>query len=995
MAQVNPLAPLERTRLYPALKEASHGLPQPRVLLFVGVSGSGKTVAGKLYLRQVPWPVVIVEPQPDQDHGWPIIQHALAALGYPSAHPAASIADIAEPTVFVIDPLDILLDDQGVPVPAAISWLSALFANPHIQLVLASRIMPQIVDLALLAADGQVRLVDGQELAFRPDEAQALWRLRQGYTLTTERAAELIERSGGHAALVALACASGMLPGAGHASFQDLLAAQILAHLPQDLLSPLVDLAVLETLTPSAIEALTSVTDGETFLRRLRDYGLISGEECTLHPLVRQPLLARLRADPARLIQATRKAIALLRKIDDDEEAWRLARSAELWDEAREIILTAGPRLRHTSRSRTLITWIESLPPAERTSEIGILLARAMGDVGDYDGSVIVLSELRAAAADPDEQRSISVWLANMLQSRGELEAADAIIRPYLDDPALTGIWRAYALRIHSLALMHTGEEEKALEVGQQTIMAAQAAGDRRMLAFAYQDTGVVASRAGRLAEAEKLFRFAERCWRDLGNPPEMAITLNQLAMVQLARGNLARAREIAEEARLRALAGERLREASIAGATCGDAALAQGHAAEAMRYYQIAAEEAERSAAGTNHAYSLSFLAHAARLCGSRDQADHALSALTTLVTPSLETRAWRATGIAAAQLSLGLPVDDQEIRRILELLGPNEAEVRGTLLILGAQIAWKTGNRRLALSRWAELEEIILRGRGGDRSRLAPLAACEPDLLQAVLATGQAPFAALVRERFPITVEKPQGAGEIGSPLLRVRVLGAEEILWHGKPVTLPKHGLALLVVLLTSSAPLEDEEIIRLLWGEQGVSWETLKKLVQRIRNLMPDVIRRVESRYMLTIPRSDVDFDLDRVLTLDVTQAPVEQLRALAEAGRDVLGAEPENGTWRAVVHDLLRRRMSLIWLELGRRAVLEGAAPLAAEAFAQAQRTDPASDLVARTAMQSALELGDRALAMNIYLRYRDELDARYGLEPARDLQDLYRQALEP
>src|SRR5688572_14743926 len=91
---------LERPRLYPEVARIlQDGLLQLRVLLLLGMGGSGKTAASRLYLQQLPWPSAVVELNPRAGHGWPVIQEALRNLGLPAARPAVVIGQITEPVV--------------------------------------------------------------------------------------------------------------------------------------------------------------------------------------------------------------------------------------------------------------------------------------------------------------------------------------------------------------------------------------------------------------------------------------------------------------------------------------------------------------------------------------------------------------------------------------------------------------------------------------------------------------------------------------------------------------------------------------------------------------------------------------------------------------------------------------------------------------------------------------------------------------------------------
>lgn len=987
---------LERPRLYQAMMPIREGeLPQARVLLVLGMLGSGKTIASRQYLQRLPWRSAAIELGPRTGYGWPAIQDALARLGLPAARPSVAIEQLDEPVALLIDRLELALDQHSLPHPEAYEWLAALLDNPAIQLVIASTRFPNIPDLVSLAASGQVQVIDGSMLAFTAPEAQLLWRERQSTRLDSERAEQLIARSGGLATIVALACATGALPDQGDIPFQTLAVERILDTLPPELRALLTELAILESLTPAAIEVLTDRSDGADILREIQQRDLLIAQQPdTLHPLLRQALLADLRADRAHFTRVTSRAVDLAMAAGDYQQAWFMATEAQRWDLARVIILDMGARLRQQGASRTLAAWIEALPPAERTSEIEILLARARADIGDLDGAMIGLETLHAAETDPIKKREFSIWLANVRLARGDVAIADALIAPHLGDPTLDMHWRPHVARIHALALLNSGFEEDALSYGQQVITSAQAAGDRRMLAFGYHEHSVIAFRLGRYIEAEQSVRLAARCWRELDNSPEMAVTLNMRAMIALARREYDLAAEHASTARVHALAGDRLREAAIASATCGDVALAQGHYGEALLHYQVAEEDSERSASYTYLAYSLALQGHVARLTTNRDVAARVLRRLRDLrerSAASMEELGWITSGIVTSQLAVGEPPAIDDLLRILERLGMPEAHVRGFVLLVLSQAYWATAAQPKAIAAWNDLEAMVAAGHGGAQTRLAPLAAIVPGLLQAVLAGQAAPLAQLAAAIDIAALLAPAPESEI---VLTLRLFDGEEVLWHGDSVALPKHGLSLLIVLLTSAAPLEDEDLMRLVWGEGVVVWHTLKKLVVRIRGLMPGLIKRTSGRYTLGIPRAAIDFDLGRFLTLDLQSAPAEQLIGFTDIGSTSYFPSYE-APWAAGLKSQVNRRLALLWLELARRAEAAGEQARAGEAFERAHLVDPSSDFVTRAGMQYALRIGDRTFAMQHYLRYQQALDEQFGVEPARDLQQLYLQVLEP
>ncbi len=158
-------------------------------------------------------------------------------------------------------------------------------------------------------------------------------------------------------------------------------------------------------------------------------------------------------------------------------------------------------------------------------------------------------------------------------------------------------------------------------------------------------------------------------------------------------------------------------------------------------------------------------------------------------------------------------------------------------------------------------------------------------------------------------------------------------------------------------------------------------------------MPKVVRQSAGYYTLTLKRSEVEADLLSFFELDLQHAATEQLLAQAERASGGCVASYSD-PWASKLRKQVHRRLALLWLEIAQRADAQGAALTARDAYERAQKTDPSSDLVTRAALQHALDSGDRATVIDRYLRYQRALDQELGVDPARDLELLYRQALE-
>ncbi|PLS77244.1 MAG: hypothetical protein CYG59_24805, partial [Chloroflexi bacterium] len=197
---------LQRLHSAAALRTSFGGTGCSRIVLFVGMAGAGKTAASQLYLQTLNLPRLIVELQPGHNQGWAVLHQAFRSQGLPASNLAEALAAITNPMVLMIDRLEVGLTEDGTFTAAVQSWLPSLLRHPLLHVVLASRVFPTDPTITALTGAGEVLLVDGADLAFRPAEIQALWVDRQGQALDSPRAELLYEACGGLAALVALAC---------------------------------------------------------------------------------------------------------------------------------------------------------------------------------------------------------------------------------------------------------------------------------------------------------------------------------------------------------------------------------------------------------------------------------------------------------------------------------------------------------------------------------------------------------------------------------------------------------------------------------------------------------------------------------------------------------------------------------------------------------------------------------------------------------------------
>jgi len=350
---------------------------------------------------------------------------------------------------------------------------------------------------------------------------------------------------------------------------------------------------MLETIREFATEQLQRAGDEEEVGMRHARFYLERLEE--IEPDLRGPRTLEFLAWFDTEAQNTWAALDTLLGVGESELAFRLADLLASYWIAR-------------SRMEEGVRWLElavGLAP-ERTSGRG----RALTRIGDLLGR-----------------------LGRPVPAGAALRQAHAIAEEAGDLRGLCFAERDLAWIEHKL-----GRPEMAIDLARTALERARELDDDRLVAMAASDlaTFLVFDHEVR-DEAQELLEASLAYYRRIGDETNVAGTLNNLAGLEIARGNLREARSHLEEALERARRVEAVYQASVAAGTLGLIALQDGDLAEALPLYREALERAlEFGASGEilfaieGIAYSVSsFDAHlAARLLGAvqANRAEHEL---------------------------------------------------------------------------------------------------------------------------------------------------------------------------------------------------------------------------------------------------------------------------------------------------------------------------------------------------------------------------------
>jgi DNA-binding SARP family transcriptional activator/ATP/maltotriose-dependent transcriptional regulator MalT len=488
-------------------------------VLLVAPAGSGKTVLAARLATARPrtaW----ARMAPGYDSAVDLVGLAAASLGLEGPAGATSLLDLAgevlamlepEPTTLVIDDYQLARGEECDPLVAEVLPL----VPPGSLVVLCTRVRPP--GLLGRVADGLLRVVTGDDLAFTEEEAAVLFDGRGAGTAT---AATACARVGGWAAGLVLAAEAG----GGSDAAADRLVTQVLIDDASEGERPVVDaLAVLPYLTdaiaaglglaPAAMRALTErtmlVTEDSGYWR------MAELARDAVEPGLDDAVVHALRSQAAPLLEVADPAAAVDVLIANDEP------QAAADTLARHLSAIGAQRAMH---------WLYKLP-AELRRQFPPVLAAGRATV-DLDEAV-ALAQARLDAAPNDDARRESLFaLGSAHAHAGELASAAAA----LEAAVAPGAHATLAARGHAwLGVVRWWAGDL---VGAEAALAA--AGDDVLAHWARAETALA---RGDLDTAEVHGQAARRAAglldADLTDAPGLAV----LARVALGRGDVAVAR--------------------------------------------------------------------------------------------------------------------------------------------------------------------------------------------------------------------------------------------------------------------------------------------------------------------------------------------------------------------------------------------------------------------------------------------------------------------
>jgi LuxR family maltose regulon positive regulatory protein len=481
---------------------------------------------------------------------------------------------IQEHFLFVLDDYHLVSGQKEIEIFVN-QFLRQVSENCH--LVLASRTLITLPDLALLAARQQVGGLGFEDLAFRPDEIQSLLFQNYHITISNVTAQELTDDTEGWITGLLLTTQArwqdksnlfraANISGVG---LYDFLAQQVLDLQPNSIREFLLQTSFLDEFDANLCavvwgkrddwsDIINAILQDNLFVLPVGD----TGQTIRYHHLFQDFLQARFEQEqPGEVPNLLHKIANAYTKLEEWEKAYAAYQRIGDINAAADLVEQAGATFVRDSRLAILANWIDALPmdivarrPTLLSHKGAVLLMK-----GQVENGLACLDHAEAALRASDRTSDLAATLARRATARRFLGK----YQPSLDDGfealAITDHLdslhpvRAEALRAIGMSLYHLGKLSEAIDKFKQSLSEYQSIGELPNVALVHMELGMSLRSAGNFQQALEHQEQALSYWRKVNNTTCLSIVLNNLGVLYHLTGDYLRAVELFEEALLHA----------------------------------------------------------------------------------------------------------------------------------------------------------------------------------------------------------------------------------------------------------------------------------------------------------------------------------------------------------------------------------------------------------------------------------------------------------
>lgn len=918
--------------------------------------------------------------------------------------------------VLIID--DYHLVDDCEPVGSFVSHFLQNVGD-YCHLILSSRTLLTLPDLALLVARGAVGGLDFQELAFRPEELQALARQNYGQVVSEAEAEEMVVSTEGWITGILLSATTSQLHMAGRlrlmrSSGVDLygyLAHQVLDQQPAVLRDFLLRTSYMEEIDAALCTEIFDPAwcpadeSWQSLLAALHHQNLFltpvgeSGDSVRYHHLFQDFLQRQLQNDrPAEVPIILRRLVEAYLRRQQWEQAYLYAESLDDPAAVVHLVETAGLQMIYAGRIVLLQEWLDRFPTSvlhEHPKLLGLqgycwmLLGHVEEGLKRLTSAEKLLSQgvPNASLAQVLAHRSIGHRFRGAYQQSIEAAEAALTLLDQLDalaehEKQQLQRTRALAYRSKGLGLCMQGALNDGLEWLQRSLDLYRQADDVQNMATLSMEIAITYHNSGQKTLAQPLYCYALDAWRDLNNLMGQATVLNSLGVFYQEQGEHQQAFAALAQAIDRARRSGYARMEAFSLTSLGDLVFEAGLLQAAQTFYHEAYPLARR----LDERFLVLYLELArAALAWSTNQWSSAYSCLDSagqLVLSKNSSYEWGLYRQAMGRYYLARGSAQQALEPLEDAVacfvqgGQTTDEARTRIMLVAA---YQTAGKRAEAAQALEAAfPLIVQP---DNRHAAVVTAAEMiDLIRAVdvhdpqaihrnqLVAAVEAFQAqrsLLRREFRHQLRSLFPHVQADPPALVVRALGRVEVLVNGQPVTLAdwktRVSRDLLFCLLAHPDGLSKEQIGMHFWPDCSPNQlkTRFKNAIYRMRSALGQEVVLFEDGIYRFDTTLDCDYDVD--LFLDHIEAGNAASDPDAQIDAYTLGLSYYGGAYMPDTETswayLERERLRQIYLDT--------ALTLAQLTF-QTGESDKALEWCRRVLLEDPCHEDAHRLAMRIY-----------------------------
>ncbi len=911
-------------------------------------------------------------------------------------------------------------------------------AGENCHIILSSRRIPALPDIALMVARQQVGGFDLEELAFRPNEIHSLFEVNYGLTLDERTIEELMQQTEGwitglHLSTSSIATGHPDLARAAHTAGVDLA-----KYLNEEVLGPqapkvrefLLHTSLLEEFDAELCDAVLGKGDWRNLIKTIRQNNLFvlqvgrDGKWVRYHHLFLEFLQQLVREEEPESVQTILLRLAeVYEERGEWEKAYSLYRQMDDPDLLSAMVERAGMPMLLSERLITLRLWLDNLPTSmfQKRPTLLSLKGAFLCTVGEGHLALSALDSTILQLLETDDFPNLALALvrrsaANRLVGNYAASLKDAEDALHLSEsrPDLHFTY-AEAERFKGISLHHLGQISEAAHVQEDALRCFGQLGDKQRAAWVHMELGMTYRASNNYPAALNSYNLALDEMRDENNLPSQANVLNSLGVLYHYLGEYEEAVRSFEAGLECARSSSSQWQESFLLTSLGDLYVDLDEYDPAFQAYTDAAQIAQQ----VNFQFLTNYLglaqAHLARL---RGQTKEAYLYLEEVEVPVLSSGSNYECGLYSLEHGCLQLVEEKYTSAMSDLEMAVAHFQRGGL---ATETTWGQIWLAVAYSRAgkvtparAQLKQALETGPSG--SLLHPIrevvrqarpwlnilhkdaeaeAILAPWMESVTHAESNLPDLRKHLRRLLHSVP-------IQVPHLIIRAFGKAQVRINGKLVTTRQWKTAsvreLFFYFLAASRPATKEEIGERLWP--GLDTQELKlrfkNELYRLRHAIGQNVIRYENNLYSFNRLLDYDYDIEKFNTSLVKANSTNQIEEkisllqMATSLRNGSYLEDMDSVWVWPGRERLDRLCIDALMQLAEYQQQNGDIQSALQTCQEALKIDPSREEIHRLAMQLHARRGDRLAIIWQYQACREALRSELDVDPSMETEALYR-----